>query len=104
MFPDSGIAQKFTLSPAKLAYTIVHGIAPYFSEQLLQSIQECPYFVACFDEALNAVAQKGQMDIVIRFWDGSTNLVATRYLMSVLLGHATAKNLESNRLERSACK
>jgi len=50
--------------------------------------------VACFDEALNKVAQKGQMDIVIRFWDTATNQVSTRYLTSVFLGHATAKNLE----------
>jgi hypothetical protein len=43
MFSDSSIAQKFALSPAKVAYTIVHGIAPYFSEQLVSAIQECPF-------------------------------------------------------------
>jgi len=60
MFPDSSIAASFALSPAKAAYTIVHGLAPYFSEALVLALQECPFFVACFDEALNKVAQKGQ--------------------------------------------
>jgi hypothetical protein len=94
MFPDSAIAKKFALSPAKVAYTIVHGLAPYFSTELTKAIQESSSFVACFDEALNKVAQKGQMDIVVRFWDSSRNQVMTRYLTSVFLGHASAKDIE----------
>ena len=99
MFPDSAIAKKFILSPAKVAYTIVHGLAPYFSENLLQSLQDCTFFVACFDEALNKIAQRGQMDIVVRFWDNDSNMVATRYLTSAFLGHATAKDLEEKFIE-----
>ena len=33
IFPDSAIANKSALSPAKVAYTIVHGLAPYFEEE-----------------------------------------------------------------------
>ena len=91
MFPDSTIARKFTLSPAKVAHTIVHGLAPYFADNLLQSLQECMFFIACFDEALIKIAQRGQTDIVIRFWDNGSNMVVTRYLTSVFLGHAAAK-------------
>src|SRR5664279_3244476 len=87
MFPDSAIAKQFTLSPAKVAYTIVHGLAPYFADELVTSINECSFFVACFDEALNKIAQKGQMDVVIRFWENKSNTVATRYLTSDFLGH-----------------
>ena len=94
MFPDSAIEKQFTLSPAKVAYTIVHGLAPYFAEKLVSSINECAFYVACFDEALNKIAQKGQMDIVIRYWDRESNMVATRYLTSVFLGHASARDLE----------
>jgi len=94
MFPDSDIARKFTLSPAKVAYTIVHGLAPYFSDNLQKSLQDCTFVVVCFDEALNKIAQRGQMDIVVRFWDDCGNIVVTRYLTSVFLGHATAKDLE----------
>src|SRR5207245_11030753 len=93
------IASKFTLSYTKVAYTIVHGLAPYFADNLLHSLQECTFFVACFDEALNKIAQRGQMDIVIRLWDNGSNRVVTRYLTSVFLGHATAKDLEEKFIE-----
>jgi hypothetical protein len=93
MFPDSEIAKKFTLSKTKAAYSIVHGRAPFFKETLDQQIRDCQVFVACFDEALNRVAQRGQMDIVIRYWNGNDDQVASRYFTSVFLGHATAADL-----------
>jgi hypothetical protein len=99
MFPDSAIAKKFTLGPSKVAYTVVYGLAPYFNSVLVDAICESPSMVVCFDEALNKIAQKGQMDLVIRFWDHSSHTVSTRYLTSVFLGHATAKDLEEKFLE-----
>ena len=59
MFPDSQIAKKFALSKTKAAYSIVHGLAPFFKERLDDDIKKCPVYVACFDEALNKVAQRG---------------------------------------------
>ena len=47
------------------------------------------------DKALNTVAQRSQMDIVVRFWDGFSNQADTRYLKSVFLGHARAIDLKS---------
>lgn len=94
MFSDSEIAGKFTLSPTKASYVIVYGLAPYFRSALDDVLKTCDAYVACFDEALNKVSQRGQMDIVLRFWDPSSNAVATRYLTSVFLGHATAADLE----------
>jgi hypothetical protein len=55
MFPDSDIVKHFTLSTPKVTYTIAHGIAPYFAEKLVSSINDCPSFVACFDEALKKI-------------------------------------------------
>lgn len=46
-----------------------------------------------FDEAMNKVVQKGQMDIIVQYWNESDNKVQTRYLTSTFLGHATAKDL-----------
>jgi hypothetical protein len=94
MFPDSQIAKKFCMSKTKAAYSIVHGLAPYFKNKLDEDIKKCPVFVACFDEALNKIAQRGQMDIVIRYWSKESGGVATRYLSSAFLGHATAADLE----------
>ena len=39
------------------------------------------------------------MDIIVRFWDNGNNMVVTRYLTSVFLGHATAKYLEDKFIE-----
>ena len=69
MFTDSNIASQVTLGKTKVAYYITHGLAPYFHNELKNSISQCRYPVACFDESLNDVVQKGQMDICLRFWD-----------------------------------
>jgi hypothetical protein len=96
MFPDNVIAKKFTLGAAKVAYVIAYGLAPYFESALTDQVAGCDFYVASFDEALNDVAQRGQMDIILRFWDSFINQVNTRYLSSMFLGHATAAELEKN--------
>ena len=50
--------------------------------------------MACFDESLNPVTQTGEMDIVMRFFNESKNLVESRYWNSKFLGHGTAADLE----------
>lgn len=92
MFPDSEISKKMMLSPAKASYCILFGLSVYISEKLLADIRTCNKFVVCFDEALNKVAQRGQMDIFIRFWSNH-DLVETRYLTSVFLNHASAGDI-----------
>ena len=42
---------------------------------------------------MNRIPQHDQMDFIIRYWDGTTNKVAVRYLGSELLGHVTAVDL-----------
>ena len=71
-----------------------HGLAPYFKETLEHDIQKCPAYVVCFDEALNKISRRGQLDIVIRYWSTDANQVATRYFNSVFLGYATAVDLK----------
>ena len=46
-----------------------------------------------FDESLNNVLQKEQMDIIVRFWDKKKNKVSSRYLNSQFLGHTRAADL-----------
>ena len=91
MFPDSSIAQKFSMQRTKCSYLICHGLAPYFKDILLKKVMESPSFVVLYDETLNRVTKDEQMDLMIRFWVGS--LVQTRYWESQFLGHATAKDL-----------
>ncbi|XP_051165127.1 uncharacterized protein LOC127283960 [Leptopilina boulardi] len=93
IFSDSEIAQKLQLQRTKIGYTIVFGIAPYFKEELIKVLLNCPRFVIGFDESLNKVCQQQQMDINVRYWDDQTNQVCTRYLTSAFLGSTKAVDL-----------
>ena len=91
MFPDSTIAQGMRLGKDKLRYNITHGIAPYFRQQLISDLTAAHYFVVLFDESMNKISQKGQMDIYIRYLKAEK--VLTRYLTSVFLLRAKSENL-----------
>lgn len=93
MFPDSEIASKVQLHRTKVAYTITHGLAPYFHKQVLETCSKCTYFTVGFDESLNKVSQMGQMDLVVRCFNPDTNEVCTSYFDSVFLGHSTSSDL-----------
>lgn len=93
MFPDSKIAQSFSMGKTKASYVINHGLAPYFQDVLQNYIKGCSDYVVCFDESLNKFVQRGQMDLCIRFWDVNFQKVSTRYWNSVFLGRATADHL-----------
>ena len=67
MFTDGEIAKKFSLGKTQVSYVIVHGLASYFHNNVAKILNDCNYFVACFDEALNNALQRGQMDVHIRF-------------------------------------
>ena len=54
------------------------------------------HIVACFDESLNEVVQKVQMDLCVHYWDANKSRTATRYFDSSFLGHTTANNLQSS--------
>ena len=92
--------EKLCLGSTKLAYLITHGLAPFFHDELLKLIPS--KYVICFDEAFNEISKKGQMDVVIRFWDSSMNKVCSRYLPSLFMGHSTAENIMNNFLEASS--
>lgn len=70
MFKDSTIANNIALQKTKISYYVMYGLCPYFESELETLISKCNYFVAGFDEALNKVTQKGQMDICLRFFTG----------------------------------
>ena len=38
MFPDSQVAQEFSLSSAKVSYMINHGLAPYLKAEILNKL------------------------------------------------------------------
>ena len=94
MFPDSAIAKSFTLGRQKMAYVTSHGLAPYFKEILKDRVitsDSC--FVISFDESLNDVTQKSEMDLLIRYWDTVDQEVKVRFWDAKFLGHATHQDL-----------
>ena len=50
-------------------------------------------YVTSFDEILNAITQSCEMDIIIRFFNNSTNRVDVRYWNSNFFGHGTSIDL-----------
>ena len=64
MFPDSQIAQSFLCGATKCTYLACFVIYPYFHVLVIEKICAVKYYTLSFDESLNQINQKKQMDIV----------------------------------------
>ena len=93
MFPDSDIVAQFSLGTTKCRHVILFGLAPYFKNALIKDINNSLYYSLSFDEGLNSIVQKCQMDINIRYWDNKEKKVKTRYLDSQFLERPNADKL-----------
>ena len=67
---------------------IVCGLKNYFRKDMQILIENCDAIVISFDESMNSIQKKQQMDIRIRSWSSKQNEVFTRYFTSAFLGHA----------------
>lgn len=67
----------------KVAYYSTFGLGPYFQNDFVSIKKKCDLFSMSFDESLNKIAQKGQMNILVRYWD--CEMARTRYLTSCFL-------------------
>ena len=81
------------LKKDKCGYIITHGIAPHFEELLPEEVSASPFFALSFDQSLKKYLQKGQMDILVRYWNMHKRLAETRYLTSEFMGCAKADDL-----------
>ncbi|KAJ8884166.1 hypothetical protein PR048_016023 [Dryococelus australis] len=88
----SEIASKLQLQRDKIGYCITFGLALYFRDEVSKML-EGKHMVIGFDESLNKVSQKQQMNITVRFWDSKYDGLVTRYHTSVFLGRSTASHL-----------
>jgi len=93
MFPDSNIASGLQLQRTKLSYVITHGLARYFKQEFEETLSKCEFYTVAFDESLNKVSQKKQMDIHVRYWNSIDNEVSSCYYSSVFLGHTTGVDI-----------
>ncbi|KAJ8678193.1 hypothetical protein QAD02_013980 [Eretmocerus hayati] len=83
------------LQKDKLRYSVVHGMAPFFHHAVVELIKKVEHLVIGFDESLNHIAQKQQMDAHVRLWDHEKNEVTTRYYSSVFLSSSKAVDLKN---------
>ncbi|GBN09360.1 hypothetical protein AVEN_156319-1 [Araneus ventricosus] len=69
----------------------------FFEKELSDKFNKCEFLAVGFDESLNKVTQKQQMDSKVRFWDeqkkNNNNKVCTRYLTLVFLGRTRSIDL-----------
>lgn len=93
MFPDSNIAKVFSCGRDKVAYYCNFGLGPYFINAIKQKVAAANWYVLMFDESLNELLGKKQLDIHVRLWDNGQ--ISTRYYTSSFMGHATAQDLFS---------
>ena len=79
--------------PDKLYYYVTFELAPYFKSLLTDTIKKSDCHILSFDESLNDFTQTSEMDLLVRFFDNSTNTVIIRFCYSRFLGHATHQDL-----------
>ena len=93
MLPDREIAGQFSMGKTKCRYIILYGLAPHFKGNLREAINSSVYYSLSFNESLDSVQQKCQMNPNVRFWNESRNIVKTRYYDSKFLEKPNAENL-----------
>ena len=93
MFPGHQVAEKFSCGRTKCGYYINHGLAPHFLERLMTEVNESPKYVLLFDESLNKMLQKGQMDVLVRYWYSQKGIAISRYFDSRFMGGANAEQI-----------
>ena len=64
IFFDSEIAQNMKIGKTECSYVLAHGIFAHFKDISMKSLQATPFIVISFDESINSVTKKGQMDLL----------------------------------------
>ena len=72
---------------------ILYELALYYKNELIKRINDSIYYSVPFDEALNYVMQKCQMDVNSRYWDSTERKIKTHYFDSQFLERPNADNL-----------
>ena len=81
---------EISIGKTKASCVICYGLAPVFKLNLLDIVKQTPYVVTSFDDSYSNVIERGQMDVLVRFWDSNVNKVSTRYVNIEFLGKSSA--------------
>ena len=85
VFPDSNIVQKFQMSKTKVLYMIIFGLSDYFHKKVLYLLTKSLLYSLSFDESLNEVLNKEQMNMQIWVFNDLEGRVVNPYLDSKFL-------------------
>ena len=90
MFHDSRIVERFTLSRQKASYVIRDGLSPLLVREIYNYVRNSTStFTLMFDETTTKQNKK-QMDVLLRYFSKTPNLVETRYLLPFFFTRAPA--------------
>ena len=81
------------MAKTKLFYVINFGLATHFRTLLHEKLVKSPFCTVCFDESLNEVAQKCQIDFSLRPQDKTANEAVVQSFYSRFFGHASPQDL-----------
>ena len=94
MFPDSRIAENFTLSCTSASYIIGQGLAPYFTQVIIDDLLESKLpFSVHFDETTIKIKQRKQIDLTLGYWSPKHKEVWAIFYTSLSFGHAKGENV-----------
>ena len=94
MFPDSRIAENFTLSHTSASCIIGQGLAPYFTQVIIDDLLESKLpFSAYFDETTIKIKQRKQIGLTLRYWSPKHKEVWAIFYTSLFFGHAKGENV-----------
>ena len=82
-------AKCFKMGQKKLKYVVNHGPYLYFREDLHHSVNKSLFITIMFDESLNKIDQKGEIDVFVHFWYIDRHKVSSQFCDSRFLGHTT---------------
>jgi len=84
MFPDSAVAENFSLSRTKVSYMLSDGIGPALHRQISEDVRKSSSpFTILYDEATTTGGKK-QLDLHIKYFSPD-------FFQTFCLGHATSK-------------
>ena len=86
-FFDSDIAKEVQLGRTKVGYVINYGLKKYYYDKMMEKVKSANHFTICFDEALNNISNRKQLDAHVLFFNEDNNKVERYYIGSSFMGH-----------------
>jgi hypothetical protein len=88
-FSDDVVARDISLASTKSSYSITYGVGTYYHAELIRDVQR-EFYCLVVDETTTQQSTK-QLDMHVKYWSNQDSKIATRFIGSCFLGHATAE-------------